>query len=109
MLRRRERGDAPRGTRGDAPAEGDRALHHSVARDNALPLIKVLVDVGANPSLPAPRWDGQSAAAVAARAGRADALELSNSVLALAERALTEVSEWTPHQSREILDALQGA
>ena len=189
-------------------AWGDRALHHSVARDNALPLIELLVDVGANPSLPAPRWDGRSAAAVAARVGRADALELfrrrgfavelegddafyaalaradqagvfealatepgtaerlgasdpgivktlagagntaalalaldlgfplsddalavavwrgrgetvrlllargalvSNSVLALAERALTEVSEWTPHKSREILDALQGA
>jgi hypothetical protein len=31
----------------------------------------------------------------------------SASELSLAERALTEMSEWTPHQSREILDALQ--
>jgi ankyrin repeat protein len=29
------------------------------------------------------------------------------SVLSLAERALTEPSEWTPHHSREILEALQ--
>ena len=29
------------------------------------------------------------------------------SVLSLAERALAEMSEWTPHHSREILDALQ--
>jgi hypothetical protein len=27
--------------------------------------------------------------------------------ISLAERALTEMSEWTPHHSRDILDALQ--
>ncbi len=181
---------------------GDRALHHSIARDHALPLL----EFGADPTLPAPTADGQTAVALAARAGRADALELfrsrgfpvvlegddaffaalsrgerrkalrfadaepriverleasqpgvvatlagagnspavglaldigfplfadalavavwrerseavrlllargaivSASELSLAERALTEMSEWTPHHSREILDALQ--
>ena len=187
-------------------AWGDRALHHSLARDNALPLLEALMDFGADPLLTAPLRDGRSAVAVAARAGRADALELfqqrgfpieldgddaffaavsrgdregaggfvaaepgivqrlessqpgvvatlagagnttatsfaldlgfplsvdalsvavwrertetvrlllargapvSASVLSLAELALTETSEWTPHHSREILDALQ--
>jgi hypothetical protein len=37
-----------------------------------------------------------------ARGARVSASELS-----LAERALTEMSEWTPHHSREILEALQ--
>ena len=189
-------------------AWGDRALHHSLARDNALPLLEALMDFGADPMLTVPPRDGRSAVAVAARAGRADALELfeqrgfpieldgddaffaavsrgdrgqarafvaaepgivqrlessqpgvvatlagagnttatglaldlgfplsadalsvavwrerldtvrlllargapvSASVLSLAERALTEMSEWTPHHSREILEALQGA
>ncbi len=31
------------------------------------------------------------------------------SVLGLAERATTELSEWTPHDSREIIDALQAS
>ena len=31
---------------------------------------------------------------------------VSATELSLAERALTEMSEWTPHGSREILDAL---
>jgi hypothetical protein len=187
-------------------AWGDRALHHALARDNALPLIEALLDFGADPSLRAPRDEGRSAAAVAARAGRADALELfyrrgfaielegddaffaalsradragvhtflaaeprlverlessqpgivatlagagntaavalaldlgfplstdalsvavwrgrtetvrlllargapvSASVLSLAERALTEMSEWTPQHSRAIIDALE--
>jgi ankyrin repeat protein len=57
-------------------AWGDRALHHSLARDNALPLIEALLDFGADPSLDAPNHAGRSAVAVAARAGRADALEL---------------------------------
>ena len=57
-------------------AWGDRALHHSLARDNALALIEALLDAGADPSLEAPRFDGRSAVAVAARAGRRDALEL---------------------------------
>ena len=168
----------------------------------------MLVDFGADPSLPAPRWDDRDAVALAARVGRADALDLfrrrgfatelhgddgfyaalahadragalafvaaepgivqrleadqpgivqtlagagnapalalaldlgfplsdealpvavwrgrtdavrlllargavvSDTVVSLAERALTEPSDWTPHKSHEILDALQGA
>jgi ankyrin repeat protein len=187
-------------------AWGDRALHHSLARDNALALLEALLDFGADPTLRAPGHEDRSAVAVAARAGRADALELfrrrgfaveldgddaffgalsrgdragtlvfvaaepriverleasqpgivatlagagnpaavglaldlgfplssdalavavwrertetvrlllargalvSASELSLAERALAEMSEWTPHHSREILDALQ--
>jgi ankyrin repeat protein len=187
-------------------AWGDRALHHSLARDNALPLVEALLDFGADPTLSAPAREGRSAVAVAARCGRADALELfgsrgftteldgddaffaalsygdkratvgcvttepgiverleaaqpgivatlagagntaalelaldldfpmsadalavavwrertdavrllldrgalvSGSEISLAERALTEMSEWTPHHSRAILDALQ--
>ena len=34
---------------------------------------------------------------------------VSESVLELAERALTEESDWTPHHSRAILDALRSA
>ena len=189
-------------------AWGDRALHHSLARDNALPLLEALLDFGADPSLRAPAREDRSAVAVAARSGRADALELfgsrgfateldgddaffaalsrgdrrstlafvtaepriaerlgashqgivatlagagntaalelaldigfpmsgdalsvavwrgrvdavrllldrgalvSASELSLAERALTEMSEWTPHHSRDILDALQAS
>jgi len=187
---------------------GDRALHHSLARGNALPIVETLVHYGGDPSLTAPNHAGRSAAAVAARLGRADALELftrtgsdldlhgddaffaalaradhaglhalstaepqiverltsehpemvatlagagnapavalaldlgfplspdalgiavwrertdtvrlllargaavSDHELSLAERALTEGSEWTPHHSREILDLLEGA
>jgi ankyrin repeat protein len=56
---------------------GDRALHHSLRRDNALALIEALLDFGADPTLmTGPRSGGASAVAVAARAGRADALEL---------------------------------
>jgi hypothetical protein len=57
-------------------AWGDRALHHSLARCNALPLIEALLDFGADPSLPGPRHQGRSAIALAARSGRADALDL---------------------------------
>lgn len=57
-------------------AWGDRALHHSLARGNALPLLDTLVYYGADPSFTAPNHGGRSAAAVAARMGRADALEL---------------------------------
>lgn len=32
---------------------------------------------------------------------------VSASEISLAERALTEMSEWTPYHSRDILDALQ--
>jgi Ankyrin repeats (many copies) len=187
-------------------AWGDRALHHSLARDNALPLLEALLDFGADPTLRAARHQDRSAVAVAARSGRADALDLfgsrgfatelagddaffaalscgdrrgtlelvtnepriaerleasqpgivatlagagntaalelaldlgfpmsadalagavwrerseavrvlldrgalvSASEISLAERALTEMSEWTPHHSRDILDALQ--
>ena len=187
-------------------AWGDRALHHALGRDNAPALIEALLEFGADPALAAPNWDGRSAVAVAARAGRADALEafqrrgfavdldgddafyaalargdrtgsrafvvgspgllervevvepgvvqtlagagntpalelaldlgfrlsddalsvavwrgrtdtvrlllargatVSEPVLALAERALTEPSEWTPHKSREIVEALR--
>jgi hypothetical protein len=189
-------------------AWGDRALHHSLARDNALPLLERLLDFGADPTLKAPACEDRSAVAIAARCGRADALELfasrgfatdlhgddaffaalsrgdrsgalefvtaepriaerleasqsgivatlagagntaalrlaldlgfpmsadalavavwrerteavrlllargalvTSSELSLAERALTEMSEWTPHHSRDILDALRAS
>jgi Ankyrin repeats (many copies) len=57
-------------------AWGDRGLDHALARGNALPLLEALLDHGADPGLPAPRHEGRSAVAVAARAGRVDALEL---------------------------------
>ena len=57
-------------------AWGDRALHHALGRDNALPLLEALLDFGADPSLPAPSREGRSAVAMAARVGRADVLEL---------------------------------
>jgi ankyrin repeat protein len=60
-------------------AWGDRALHHSLARDNALLLLEALIDFGADPTLRAPAHEGRSAVAVAARTGRADALELFGS------------------------------
>jgi hypothetical protein len=47
-----------------------------LARDNALSMLELLLDFGADPSLGAPCADGRSAVAVAARAGRADALGL---------------------------------
>jgi ankyrin repeat protein len=185
-------------------AWGDRALHHSLARGNALPILETLMHYGADPSLTAPNHSDRTAAAVAARLGRADALELftrhghalalhgddaffaalaradrgglvgsgemverlasehpetvatlagagntpavalaldvgfprspdalavavwrertdtvrlllargapvTADVVALAERALTQPSEWTPHHSREILELLEGA
>jgi hypothetical protein len=34
---------------------------------------------------------------------------VSSSEIALAERALIEMSEWTPHHSHDILDALQAS
>jgi ankyrin repeat protein len=55
---------------------GDRALHHSLDRDNAVPFLEALLDSGADPTLTAPAHEGRSAVAVAARAGRADALDL---------------------------------
>ena len=49
------------------------ALQQAVLRDNALEIIQVLLDHGAEPTLVA---DGKSAAAMAARRGRGDLLEL---------------------------------
>ena len=57
-------------------AWGDRALHHALARDNPPALLEALLDSGADPSLTAPRRDGRSAVAMAADAGRADAVEV---------------------------------
>jgi hypothetical protein len=55
---------------------GERALHHALARDNAPALLEALLDHGADPRLTAPRRGDRSAVAIAAWAGRADALEL---------------------------------
>jgi ankyrin repeat protein len=51
------------------------ALHQSVRRDNSMQMIELLVEHGADPSLPN-RSDGRSATAVAARRGRRAALML---------------------------------
>ena len=48
-------------------------LHHAVARNNSLEMIKLLLDYGADPTA---RKDGQSAIERAARRGRGDLLEL---------------------------------
>ncbi len=50
---------------------GWRPLHHAIARDNALEIIALLLDHGADPMQ---REDGRSAAAMAARRGRGDLL-----------------------------------
>ena len=50
------------------------ALHQAVRRDNSLQIIERLLDYGADPTLP--NRDGRSAIAIAARRGRADALDL---------------------------------
>lgn len=52
---------------------GLRAIHHAIARDNSLAIIELLLDHGADPTLP---QDGDSAVARAARRGRRDLLEL---------------------------------
>jgi ankyrin repeat protein len=57
-------------------AWGHRALDHALDRDNRLALLETLLDFGADPSLPAPSPDARNAIALAARVGRADALEL---------------------------------
>ena len=53
---------------------GDRALDHSLKRDNRLRFIELILDHGADPTLA--DKNGRSAIAIAARMGRADALEL---------------------------------
>src|SRR5439155_17135513 len=54
---------------------GKTALHNAVLRDNALEIIEVLLDHGADPTLIAGR-PGHSAVAMAARRGRGDVLGL---------------------------------
>jgi ankyrin repeat protein len=53
---------------------GNGVLHQAVRRDNSLKMIELLLDYGADPSLP--NREGKSAIAMAARRGRADALDL---------------------------------
>lgn len=53
---------------------GHTALHSSVRRDNSLDMIELLLDYGADPTLP--NREGRSAIAIAAHRGRADALDL---------------------------------
>jgi hypothetical protein len=57
-------------------AWGHRALHHAVGRGSRIAMFEALLDSGADPSLAAPSMEGRSAVALAARAGRADVLEL---------------------------------
>jgi ankyrin repeat protein len=57
---------------------GENALHHAVRRDNSVKMIEALLEYGADPSRPNSR-DGQSAAALAARRGRAAVLALFQS------------------------------
>jgi ankyrin repeat protein len=51
---------------------GWRPIHHAIARDNALPIIELLLDHGADPTLVE---EELSAVAMAARRGRGDVLE----------------------------------
>jgi ankyrin repeat protein len=51
------------------------ALHQSIRRDNSIQMIELLIEHGADPSLPN-RSDGRSATAMAARRGRRSALVL---------------------------------
>ena len=62
---------------------GETALHNAVLRDNALEIVEVLLDHGADPTLIADHPDrsrrafsGRSAVAMAARRGRGDVLDL---------------------------------
>src|SRR5437867_125057 len=50
------------------------ALHQAVRRDNRLEMIELLLDYGADSALPS--REGKSAILIAARRGRADALDL---------------------------------
>lgn len=56
---------------------GRAALHHSLGRDNALRFLELLLDHGADPTLTTKA--GETAFAIAARLGRADALDLFES------------------------------
>ncbi len=61
-------------------AWGHRALHHSLARANALPVPEALLDFGADPTLLTPAREDRSAVVVAARCGsggRARAVRIS--------------------------------
>lgn len=53
---------------------GHAALHQAIRRDNSLDIVECLLDYNADPSLP--NRDGNSAASLAARRGRADVLSL---------------------------------
>ena len=53
---------------------GRTALHQAVLRDNSLRIIELLIDHGGDPALP--NREGRSAIIMAARRGRADALDL---------------------------------
>jgi ankyrin repeat protein len=64
-----EQGADPNRTR----SRGRGAIHHALARDNSLAIIALLLDHGADPTLPD---DGLTAVARAAREGRSDVLEL---------------------------------
>jgi ankyrin repeat protein len=57
------------------PRFGVNGLHQVLRRDNSLSALKLLLDHGGNPALKSNR-DGLSAAQIAARRGRADALKL---------------------------------
>src|SRR5947209_16034343 len=53
---------------------GERPLHHALSRGNPLGYFELLLDHGADPTLPS--RDGTPAFATAARMGRADVLDL---------------------------------
>src|SRR6185369_4779806 len=53
---------------------GRRALHHALGRTNPLRYFELLLDHGADPTLPA--RDGMTAPSIAARMGRDDVLAL---------------------------------
>jgi ankyrin repeat protein len=53
---------------------GFTALHQALRRDNGLPIVEAMLDYGADPSLVSAK-EGRSGAAIAARAGRGDALD----------------------------------
>ena len=83
------------------------ALHHALAPGNA-PALSLALDLGLPPSedaLPTAVWRERTDAV---RVLLARGAPVTPDVRSLAERAQTEVSEWTPHRSREIADLLDG-